>query len=135
MTNIVFISEQFAFGLWEFLPPHWSCYQPTFQVWVLPGVKESSLRQVSVSGAWPRNLEQPLLSWILYRRFGLSLPGVVHMIIAVHLCILAATDIMYRLLPNRILLSASVFAVFLRVVLCWATSRVAVPNVAKPDSE
>jgi len=52
-----------------------------------------------------------------YRRFGLGLPGILHMIIGWHLCILAGTDIMYTMLPNKILLSASGCALLLR--LSW----------------
>ncbi len=56
---------------------------------------------------------------VLYKRFGLGPAGVLHMIVALHLCILAGTDIMYGLLPNRILLSASGFALILRLAQVW----------------
>lgn len=50
----------------------------------------------------------------LYQHYGLGLHGVLHMIIALHLCLLAGTDIMYRLLPNKVLLSVLGFALVLR---------------------
>ncbi len=45
----------------------------------------------------------------LYKHFGLGFTGFFHLIIAFHFCLLAGTDVMHGLLPNRILLSATVF--------------------------
>ncbi|HHX10499.1 MAG TPA: prepilin peptidase [Firmicutes bacterium] len=52
---------------------------------------------------------------VLYKRYGLSLSGLLHMMTAAHLCVLAGTDIMYRLLPNRLLLSALGFSFLTRM--------------------
>ncbi|HHT85887.1 MAG TPA: prepilin peptidase [Firmicutes bacterium] len=103
------LSEQLP-GTWEFLP------LTGLAISLIVGKHRRKLHCGKfLFGRLAAELGTAIAFLILYRRFGLSLPGVVHMIIAVHLCILAATDIMYRLLPNRILLSASVFAVLLRL--------------------
>ncbi len=52
---------------------------------------------------------------LIYRCFGLGMAGILHMAVAFHLCVLAGTDMMYGLLPNRILLSASAFIFILRL--------------------
>lgn len=52
---------------------------------------------------------------LLYRHFGLGLYGALHMIVAFHFCVLAGTDIMYGLLPNKILLSTALFAFLVRL--------------------
>ena len=57
----------------------------------------------------------------LYRCFGLGLQGILHMIVGFHLCVLAGTDIMHGLLPNKILLSASGFAIILRMSQAWSS--------------
>lgn len=58
---------------------------------------------------------------LLYRRFGLGFPGILHIIVAFHLCVLAGTDIMHGLLPNKILLSSSGFVLALRLAQAWSS--------------
>jgi len=54
--------------------------------------------------------------FFLHRCFGLGPAGILHMAVAFHLCILAGTDIMYGLIPNKILLSLSGFSLALRLI-------------------
>ncbi len=52
---------------------------------------------------------------LIYKCFGLGLAGILHMAVAFHLCVLAGTDMIYGLLPNKILLSMSVFVLIFRI--------------------
>lgn len=53
---------------------------------------------------------------LIYRCFGLGMAGILHIAVAFHLCVLAGTDMMYGLLPNKILLSMSAFVLILRLL-------------------
>ena len=53
---------------------------------------------------------------LFYRYFGLGIVGILNLILALHFTVLAGTDMMHGLLPNRIILSGLAFALALRVV-------------------
>lgn len=53
---------------------------------------------------------------LFYRYFGLGIVGIINLILALHFTVLAGTDMMYGLLPNRIIASGLLFALLLRIV-------------------
>lgn len=68
---------------------------------------------------------------LFYRCFGLGFCGVLHLIVAFHFCVLAGTDIMYGLLPNKILLSTALLTFVLRLA---AGSGLCADSAANPSS-
>ena len=52
---------------------------------------------------------------LFYRYFGLNIVGILNMILALHFTVLAGTDMMHGLLPNRVILSGLAFALMLRI--------------------
>ncbi len=53
---------------------------------------------------------------LFYRYFGLGIVGILNLILALHFTVLAGSDMMHGLLPNRIILSGLAFTLALRVV-------------------
>lgn len=52
---------------------------------------------------------------LFYRYFGPNIVGILNMVLALHFTVLAGTDMMHGLLPNRVIVSGLVFALLLRV--------------------
>ncbi len=69
-----------------------------------------------ISGAYFLVELTTAVSFVLFgRAFGYGVMGILNMVIALHLAVLAGTDMMHGLLPNTVILSGSVFALILRV--------------------
>ena len=67
---------------------------------------------------------------LFHRYFGLNVVGILNMIVALHLTVLAGTDMMHGLLPNVVILSGTVFALVLRVLAPVVTTTAPIEPLA-----